>query len=114
MTHAALKPDHSNGPPNLRLALLRAELELGFTYLRLATLEFQLHSPALAAEFLQGAILAHKTLARDLDGTRAHSDQHEDDLRESARDLLQTIVSTERQLHMLDARTRRPVTGPRY
>jgi len=78
-------------------ALLQSEIDLAFTYLRLAKAETRGGSRIHAAELIGKAALAHKNVIQDLDGVPTEFQERKRELAGSACDLLEAIRSVQRQ-----------------
>jgi hypothetical protein len=82
-------------------ALLKAEMDLAFLYLRLAETESELGANAVAADLLEGAILTHKKVTRHLQYLPSGMDGIKPELQSGASALLDAIVATEHELQVL-------------
>lgn len=77
--------------------LLQSEMDLAFSYLRLAQAETRGGSAAHAAELIGKAILAHKNVVQDLAGVSMELQDLKRELAGSARELQEAIRSVQRQ-----------------
>ncbi len=82
-------------------ALMRAEIDLGFAFLRLAIAGGQDEASPGTAGLIERAILAHKTALRHLESMPAELGHERRELKQAAGSLLQAIVTAERQSHIL-------------
>jgi hypothetical protein len=92
-------------------ALMHAEIDLAFAFLRLAMIDSEHDATPRAAELVERAILAHKTVMRHLENMPAELDEEKLELERGAKTLLEAIVSAEREFHILEG-SRRIVTDP--
>jgi hypothetical protein len=84
-----------------RMTLLQSEIEIAFSYLRLAGVETRDGSAAHAAELIARAILVHKTVFQDLGDLSTEFKEEKRELDRCTRELLEAIHAVEREFRML-------------
>lgn len=99
--------DLSENSERIGVRLMQAEIDLAFAGLRLAMAESEFDSTPRAVEFVERAILAHKTVMRRLATVPAELAAEKRELEGSARRLLEAIVAAERQFQILRGAARR-------
>lgn len=88
------------------IALLQVDIDLAFSFLRLAKTESALGSTGHATELIEKAVLAHKSVMIHVERVPSGFDQERRVLEEGARNLIDAIAATERQFHLLSAAPR--------
>src|SRR5215470_8535869 len=83
------------------ITLLHIDIDLAFSYLRLAETESKFGNRIRAARLIEESIIAYKSVARRLDDIQIEADEERSKLGESATKLFQAIVATERQFNIL-------------
>ena len=79
---------------------LQTDLDLAFSYLRLAEAEARGGKAAHASELIAKAVIAHKTVTKALAGI-SDFDENKRELAQEARRLLESVQSVERQFQVL-------------
>lgn len=82
----------------LCLALLRTDLDLAYSFLRLAHTELNLGAAPHAAELVEKAVTAHEHVTRQLERAPFGFEQERRTLERDARELLQAIAAAFRRL----------------
>ena len=90
-------------------ALMQAEIDLASAFLHLATMESEIDSNERAVEFVERAILGHKTVMRHLETILPASSRKRGELEGSAGKLLESIVAAERQFQILRGSPQHPL-----
>src|SRR5579863_9236790 len=85
------------------IALLRTDIDLAFTFLRLARTEFKFGATRHATELIEKAVVAHKSVMKHVNRVPPRFDQERRVLEYGARKLLEAITATEQQFHLLSA-----------
>jgi hypothetical protein len=88
----------SSGHIKRLCVILQSDLDLAFSYLRLAEAEIQGGKAAHATELMVKAIITHRTVLREFVNIPDFYETRRELARE-ARRLLESIQSVERQLH---------------
>ena len=101
MNRLSHKSDLSAEAERICAALMHAEIELAFAFLRLALIESDRAATPRAAELVERAILAHKTVMCQLENMPAELDDEKRELERGAKMLLDAIVSAEGEFHIL-------------
>lgn len=81
--------------------LLHAEIDVAFTFLRIAVMAAQADAAPRAVQAQEKAILLHKSVVSQLGCLPLHSQQERLDLELRAHALLEAIVSAEQQFRIL-------------
>jgi hypothetical protein len=82
-------------------ALMGAEIDMAFAFLRLAVAESQLQDSPRAVALVERAILAHKTVMRHVEKMPIELEEERCELERGARALLEMLISAERQFQIL-------------
>ena len=86
-------------------ALLHTDIDLAFTFLRLARMEFELGATRHATELIEKAIAAHKSVMKHMERMPAKSAGERRVLEQGARQLFEAIAAIEQQCHLLSGHT---------
>ena len=101
MNRIGNKSELSRQADKICLALMHTEIDMAFAFLRLAVAESQFQASPSAVEFVERAILAHKTVMRHVEKMPLELEEERRELERGARALLEMLVSAERQFHIL-------------
>jgi len=83
---------------HLCIDLLRTDIDLAFTFLRLAKTESELGAIPHASGLIQKALRAHESILRHLDRAPFRFSDEKPALQQSAQELFQAITEAKRQL----------------
>lgn len=85
----------------LCIAFLQTDMDLAFSYLRLAVGECRLENRARAVSLIERVILAYRTVSKQIDHLPVEFAEERCQLRERAGELFAAIVRAESQLHIV-------------
>jgi hypothetical protein len=83
------------------IAFLETDIDLAFTFLRLAEAEIHGGKAGRASELIAKAILACRTIRRHAEVLPVEFDEEKCELHERTQRLLEAIFASERQFHIL-------------
>lgn len=95
------KSELSRQADRICAALMGAEIDMAFAFLRLAVAESQLQASPRAVALVERAILAHKTVMRHVEKMPVELKEERCQLERGAGALLEMLMSAERQFQIL-------------
>lgn len=101
MTASTTHDDLREQTERVCIDFLRSDLDLGFTFLRLAETYTRIGARAHATEAIVKAILAHKAVLMHMERLSMGFEQEKQELQEGVGKLLEAIFVAERQFHIL-------------